>query len=175
MTRVATSFALSLWLGFHAVTGLSELAHLSGVEAIGGHALEPAAGANPAASLFIAGLTLGTAGLLAVALRSLHGGSDRLRRRGEQLGFAAIGICSAMVVAAALFGPPLAHVFDRIDLAFWSLFLSLVALVFDHAVFSAEDRDDELAFRKALAAIERSTPEPTRRHEALRHVDEERR
>ena len=55
------------------------------------------------------------------------------------------------------------------------LFLSLVALVFDHAVFSAEDRDDELAFRKALAAIERSTPEPMRRHEALRHADEERR
>ncbi|ALN73372.1 hypothetical protein [Aureimonas sp. AU20] len=175
MTRVATSFALSLWLGFHAVTGLSELAHLAGIDAIGGHALEPAAAGTPVASLFVAGLTLGTAGLLAVALRSLHGGTDRLRRQGERLSFAGIGICSAMVVAAALFGPPLAHVFDRVDLAFWSLFLSIVALVFDHAVFSADDRDDELAFRKALAAIERSVPDPAQRHPATRRADEDRR
>jgi len=92
MTRVATSFALSLWLGFHAVTGLSELAHLAGMDAIGGRVLEPAAGGTPAASLFVAALTLGTAGLLAVALCSLQGGTDRLRRRGERLSFAGIGI-----------------------------------------------------------------------------------
>lgn len=175
MTRVATSFALSLWLGFQAVTGLSELLHLAGVSEVGGYALEPAAGATPAASLFLAALTLGTAGLIAVALRSLHGSTDRLRRQGEHLAFAGIGISSAMVLAAFLFGAPLAHVFDRVDLAAWSIGLSLVALVFDHAMFTADDPNDEMSFRKTLAAIERSVPDAPRHPQPMRATEEERR
>ncbi|WP_427023184.1 hypothetical protein ACP4J4_11290 [Aureimonas ureilytica] len=175
MTRVATSFALSLWLGFHAVTGLSELAHLAGVTEIAGQPLEPAAGTTVAASIFLAALTLGTAGLIVVALRSLHGATDRLRRQGEHLAFAGIGVSSAMVLAAFLFGPPLAQVFDRVDLAFWSIGLSLVAMAFDHAMFTADDPDDELTFRKTLAAIERSVPDASRRRDPMRAGDEERR
>ena len=155
--------------------GPVELAHLAGVTEIAGQPLEPAAGTTVAASIFLALLTLGTAGLIAVALRSLHGATDRLRRQGEHLAFAGIGVSSAMVLAAFLFGPPLAQVFDRVDLAFWSIGLSLVALAFDHAMFTADDPDDELTFRKTLAAIERSVPDASRRRDPMRAGDEERR
>lgn len=155
MTKVASSFALSLWLGFYAVTGLSELAHLAGINHIGSQALEPAAGATPVQSAFVALVALGAAGVIAATLAFLRSSNLLVARRGEAFAFGSIGLASATVVAASLFGAPFSHVFDRVDLAFWALFLSVVALVFDHAVTIRDDVDDDMAFRKALAALER--------------------
>ncbi len=68
-----------------------------------------------------------------------------------------------MVIAATLFGAPFAAVFDRLDLAFWSLGLSLVALAFDGCIFAPDDEDDmdEMAFRRTVAAINASIPRQT--------------
>lgn len=170
MTRVATSFALASWLGFHAVTGLTELANAAGVSGAG-LALGTAGGSGPLAALFVGGLTLGTSAVAGLALFRLHSRDPLRVRSGERLAFASIGISSAMVIAAALFGAPFAAVFERVDLAFWSLGLSLLALAFDHAMLTADDPEDELAYRKALVAIERSTP----RRDERRSGDEERR
>ncbi|WP_182087030.1 hypothetical protein [Aureimonas sp. ME7] len=81
-------------------------------------------------------------------------------RRGELLAFAAIGICSSMVLAALIFGAPFAAVFGRLDLAFWSVGLSLLAIAFDACIFApdAEDELDEIAFKRTVKAIEASIP-----------------
>ena len=157
MKRIPTTFALSAWAGFLAVTGANEIFHLNGDVAIAGVALELPAAAG-AVSWGVALLCVGTAALLAVGLIRLHGASDADVRQGEMMGFAGIGICSAMVFAAALFGVPFAAVFDRIDLAVWAIGLSLFALAFDACIFAPDDEDDELAFRRTVAAINASIP-----------------
>ncbi len=65
-----------------------------------------------------------------------------------------------MVIAAALFGVPFAAVFDRVDLAFWSLGLSLLALAFDGCIFAPDEEGelDDISFRKQVAAISASIP-----------------
>ncbi len=106
MTKVASSFALSLWLGFYAVTGLSELAHLAGIDHIGSQALEPAAGGTAAQSAFVALVALSAAGVMAATLAFLRSSNVRIARRGEAFAFGSIGLASATVVAAYLFGAP---------------------------------------------------------------------
>ena len=162
MTKVASSFALSLWLGFYAVTGLSEVAHMAGVDRIGSLPLEPAAGGSWIQSGFVALVTLGAAVLMALTLIFLHSRNERIARRGEVFAFGAIGVASATVLAAYLFDAPFSHVFDRVDLAFWALYISVVALVFDQAMAVRDDEDDDLAFRKALAALERPSEDRSR-------------
>ncbi len=157
MKRIPTTFALSAWAGFLAVTGANEILHLNGHLMIGGIALELPAAAG-AVSWGVALLCVGTAALLAVALIRLHGGTDAEVRQGELMGFAGVGICSAMVFAAAFFGMPFAAVFDRVDLAVWSVGLSLFALAFDACIFAPDTEDDELAFRRTVAAINASIP-----------------
>ncbi|KQQ91456.1 hypothetical protein [Aureimonas sp. Leaf324] len=159
MKRIPTTFALSTWAGFLAVTGANEILHLNGRAALGGVALEPSAGTG-LVGWGVALLCIGAAALLAVGLIRLHGRDDVEIRQGELLSFAGIGVCSAMVVAATLFGAPFAAVFDRLDLAFWSLGLSLVALAFDACIFAPDDEDemDEMAFRRTVAAINASIP-----------------
>lgn len=161
MQRLPTSFALSLWLGFHAVSGVSELANMAGVTALMGNPLEPPASTG-IGSIFVAALTIGTAGVLAAALVLLNSANPRKTLRGEWLAFGGIGVSSAMVLAALLFGEPFAAVFDRIDLALWSVALSLLALGFDACLHAPDDEEDELAFRKALLQIEASIPRETR-------------
>ena len=159
MKRIPTTFALSTWAGVLAVTGANEILHLNGRAAFGGVALEPSAGAG-LVGWGVALLCIGAAALLAVGLIRLHGRDDAEIQQGELLSFAGIGVCSAMVVAATLFGAPFAAVFDRLDLAFWSLGLSLVALAFDACIFAPDDEDemDEVAFRRTVAAINASIP-----------------
>ncbi|RIY03713.1 hypothetical protein D3218_02955 [Aureimonas flava] len=159
MKRIPTTFALSTWAGFLAVTGANEILHLNGHLAIGGVALELPAGTGPV-SWGVAMLCIGTAALLAVGLIRVHAADEAEARRGELLGFAGIGICAAMVIAASLFGAPFAAVFDRLDLAVWSIGLSLVALAFDACIFAPDDEDelDEIAFRRTVAAINASIP-----------------
>ena len=156
MARVATSFSLSLWLGFHAVTGFSELAGLTGVQQLFGVDLEPVAGSNLAASALLVSLSLGLAAATAFALLKLQSSHDADVRNGEVMAFGTVGISAAAVLSALLMGGPFEAVFDRLDLAFWCVALTLVALVFDGAIYAAEDPDDEIAFRKALLAIDTS-------------------
>lgn len=164
MQRLPTSFALSLWLGFHAVTGMSELANMAGVTGLMGHALEAPASTG-IGSVFVAALTIGTAGVLAASLVLLNSAKAARILRGEWLAFGGVGISSAMVLAALFFGPPFAAIFDRVDLALWSVAISLLALGFDamlHAPDDKEDEEDELAFRKALLRIDASVPREVR-------------
>ena len=155
MARLPTNFALSLWLGFLGVTGLSEVAGLAGITSLFGHALEaPAAGGLKGAVVALS--TLGTAAVLAFALATIHSRDEQRSVRGEVAAFGGIGIATSMVIAALLFGAPFANVFDRIDLALWSVALSLLALGFDAVVQAPDDEDDDLAFRKALMEIEAS-------------------
>jgi len=157
MARLPTNFALSLWLGFLSVTGLSELAGLAGMSTLLGHALEAPAGQGMR-GVFIAVVTLGTASLLACALAMINAADERRVRMGEVLAFGGIGIATSMVAAGLLFGEPFANVFDRIDLALWSVALSLLALGFDTVVHAPDDEADDLAFHKALLEIEASIP-----------------
>jgi hypothetical protein len=157
--RIPTTFALSTWAGFLAVTGANEILHLNGHLAVGGVLLESPVGIG-LVGLGVSLLCIGTAALLAVALIRIHGGTTAEVRQGELLSFAGIGVCSAMVIAATLFGVPFAAVFDRLDLAFWSLGLSLLALAFDGCIFAPDEEDelDEMAFRRTVAAINASIP-----------------
>ena len=164
MSRMASSFALGSWLGFLAVAGLGEVCHALGWPTLFGIALETSGGR----SALMAVVLLGTATGLAVALALLQSRCENLVRRGELTAFAAIGVCSAMVGAAAIFGAPFAHVFDRLDLAFWAVGLSVLALAFDAAVFEPADEEDEIAYRRSLLLIEASSRAAARRRNDLR-------
>lgn len=162
MKRILTSSALATWIGFLAVTAGNEILHLNGHTTIGGVTLELPAAAG-AVGWGVALLCIGTAALLAVGLIRVHSADEAQVRQGELMSFAGVGICSAMVIAAALFGVPFASVFDRVDLAFWSVGLSLLALAFDACIFAPDDEDemDEIAFRRTVAAINASIPRQT--------------
>lgn len=161
MSRMLSSFVVGAWGGFLAVTGLGEASHALGRSELFGIVLEaPSAGGVPAGIL--AALLLGVAGLMLVALVRIQSRHEGQVRQGELLAFAGIGVCAAMVVAAAAFGAPFAALFDRLDLAFWSVGLSLLALAFDAVIFEPGDADDEMAYRKALVSIEAMPRTPDR-------------
>lgn len=142
MPRLSTSFALAAWSGFLAVEGVEAAATAS---ARGG-------GETALVALFLVATGL----LVGKALVLILSNDAAKLRRGEPTAFAAIGLCAAMVVSAALFGAPFADVFARLDLAFWCIGLSLAAIAFDAAIDRPEDPEDEAAYRRSLLAVEAS-------------------
>lgn len=161
MIRLSSSFAIAGWMGFHAVTALTQTAAALGRGSVFGVPIDGPA-THGAEQLLLIGLSMITATLSAAALVRLHAADELRIRSGEALAFVAAGISLAFVLAAVLFGGPTEHVVSRPDLALWAMGLTIVALAFDNCMFAPEDADDEMEFRRTLRLVESSIPRQPR-------------
>ncbi|WP_062015967.1 hypothetical protein [Aureimonas sp. AU4] len=161
MIRLPSSFALAAWSGFHAVTALTQLTATSGREVLFGVPLDPPAAGGAEQGLLVV-LSMGAAAIPAAALFHIHSRDAETVRRGEGLAFVGLGISFAFVLAALLFDAPFASVVSRVDLALWSVALTVLAFAFDNCLFAPDEPEDEMELRRALLALDASIPRQPR-------------
>jgi len=174
MRRMATTLALSAWIGFAAVSSLRLMAHSGWLDPLtAGTAAAPllqdfAIAADlylPAhAILVFAGLFVVLATGLGMAIAGLSSPSVLAIRRAEPLAAAVLVALFAFYAAASIAGSPLATLFGEGPGFLVALALTFGALLFDRLV-EVDDAADDAAFESVLRSIHAAEREALmRRH-----------